>query len=166
MKKNIHIFIINIIFIFSGYTVLIANNQIYLNDLKYFISTVSNYNTYNNISSGTKLVANNSKKQNTNYFSKSDSVQNNRIKKIWESSDGILNIAVTLSDTQSTIKIAVYNMLGKELKKIFTGLPTIKNDDGDYVFSSETALNVPKGVYIIVVQGSQFRIAEKYIFTK
>ena len=177
MKLYIYFFFLGAILIFTSDMALIANNQTYLHNLTHHSFFNQVFHIPNNKSTGTKLVADLRKKQNiinntidninvTAKTEKLDSAQNNKIVKIWEVNEGVLNIAVALSDTQSVIKIAVYNMLGKEIKKIFTGLPTNKNEDGNYIFSSETALNVPKGVYIIVVQGAQFRIAEKYIFTK
>ncbi len=95
-----------------------------------------------------------------------DTTSVNKIIKIWENNSGILNVIANLEDGKKSIKINVYNMLGKEVKKIFSGIPVNKNSNGEYYFSSETALELPRGVYILVIQGAEFRIAEKFILTK
>ncbi|MPN21696.1 hypothetical protein SDC9_169076 [bioreactor metagenome] len=113
---------------------------------------------------GTKIVNSNTKKQEV--VSNADTQTKNAIKKIWEGNDGLLNVMVELADDKYEVKINVYNLLGKEVKKIYQGLPPNKNNEGYYVFTSQTQLNLPKNVYILVIQGSGFRIADRFIVAK
>jgi hypothetical protein len=118
---------------------------------------------------GTKVVSNNHKKregQVVNAQPKNNEQPKNSIKKIFEENDGTLNVVVELVDDKSEVKISVFNMLGKEVKKIYQGLPSEKNDDGYYVFDSQTPLNLPKNVYILVVQGNTFKIADRFIIAR
>jgi len=114
---------------------------------------------------GIKVVNDNSKKQDEQ-VPNPDSLTKNSIKKIYENNDGLLNVIVELADEKSEVKLYVCNLLGKEVAKIYQGLPTNKNNDGYFVFTSQTHLNLPKSVYIVVLQGNTFKIAEKFIVTK
>ena len=99
-------------------------------------------------------------------ITKLDTTNKNKIVKIWENNSGVLNITAKLNDNKKNIKVIVYNMLGKEVSILFNGVPVNKNSDGDYYFVSDTSLELPRGVYILVIQGIDFRIAEKFILTK
>lgn len=57
-------------------------------------------------------------------------------------------------------------MLGKEMRKIFEGIPNEKNEEGYYIFTSDTPVNLPKNIYILVIQGLTFKIADKFVVTK
>lgn len=104
--------------------------------------------------------------QNKTNITKLDTTNKNKIVKIWENNSGVLNITAKLNDNKKNIKVIVYNMLGKEVSILFNGVPVNKNSDGDYYFVSDTSLELPRGVYILVIQGIDFRIAEKFILTK
>ena len=114
---------------------------------------------------GIKVVSNNQKKR-EGEVANVETQPKNSIKKIFEESDGTLNVIVELLDNKSEVRISVFNMLGKEVRKIYKGLPHKKNDDGHYVFASEAPLNLPKNVYILVVQGNAFKIADRFILAR
>jgi hypothetical protein len=116
---------------------------------------------------GIKVVSNNA---NSNTKKREGQVANpqpkNSIKEIREENDGVLSVVAEIADDKTEINIAVFNMLGKEVRKIFQGIPTEKNDEGHYVFTSEKPLNLPKNVYILVIQGNTFKIADRFITVK
>jgi hypothetical protein len=119
---------------------------------------------------GTKVVNNNSKKNGVTNLNAENQFKSeltkNSIKKIWEGNDGFLNVVAELSDAQSEVKITIYNMLGKEVKKVYSGLPEEKDEDGYYIFTSQAPLNLPKNIYILVIQGNTFKVADKFIIAK
>ena len=112
---------------------------------------------------GMKIVSNNSKKREVQV---AETQPKNSIKNIFEGDDGILNISLELIDEKTEVKISVFNMLGKEVRKIYQGLPLEKDDEGYFIFASKAPLNLPKNVYILVVQGNTFRIADRFVVTK
>jgi hypothetical protein len=57
-------------------------------------------------------------------------------------------------------------MLGKEVRVVYQGLAKDKNDDGYYIFTSQNPINLPKNVYILVIQGETFKIADRFIIAK
>jgi hypothetical protein len=114
---------------------------------------------------GTKVVNNNHRKQD-GQVPNPDVHTKNSIKKVWENNDGLLNVTAELVDEKSEVKLYVCNLLGKKVAEIYQGLPTSKNNDGHFVFTSHTQLNLPKSVYIVVLQGNTFKLAEKFIVTK
>jgi hypothetical protein len=163
MKKHIKTILIIFVITILSQIVVFAHNQSnfpLLNNPKIsFLASQQNSLKAN----GTKVVSNNdNKKQETN----PDSIKKNSIKKIWESSDGFLNVAVELADEKSEIKLTVLNLLGKEIAKIYQGQPETKNDEGHFVFTSKTQLNLPKSIYVLILQGNTFKVADKFIITK
>lgn len=84
----------------------------------------------------------------------------NSILKIWSKSEQFY-VKISLADYQSDIALTAYNMLGKEVLKIHQGTP--KPKEYLYEFSST---DLPNGVYICVLQGRNFRDAEKFIVSR
>jgi len=127
-----------------------------------------------NISDGIKVVSNNNNKKREaqgeieieNQKLSKPTQPKNKIKEIREESDGILNVVAEIEDDKAEIKILIFNMLGKEVRKIFQGIPTEKNEDGYYIFTTEKPLNLPKNAYILVIQGNTFRIADRFIVAR
>jgi len=113
---------------------------------------------------GTKVVSNHNEKKREADAIKPQAA--NKIREVREEFDGRLNIVAEIVDDKAEIKILIFNMLGKEVRKIFQGVPTEKNDDGYYVFTSEKPLNLPKNAYILVIQGNTFRIADRFIIAR
>lgn len=167
MKQYIQFFSIFILFIVVSFQDVIANdyNELYGKSNDYTTDYLDNYQE-----AGTKVVGNYRKqkkyKKEIQRIDEADTNNRNKIKKIWENSSGVLNVTANLIDTNIAVKINAYNMLGKKVAEVFSGIPSNKNGDGEYHFTSDTATNLPKGVYVLVIQSSRFRIAEKFIITK
>lgn len=84
-----------------------------------------------------------------------------RIDRIW-SYDGIdFHVEITLEDYESLIKLSVYNMLGKQVTVIRDGKPNPKGTE--YFFNGA---DLPPGVYMCILQGSNFRDTEKFIVSR
>ena len=107
---------------------------------------------------GTKLV-----NSNTNDDKKH---QTNKIVRIWLGSDGLINATAEIKDDKEEVKIFIYNLLGKEISKIYDGLPNEKDEDGNYKFTSQSPLNLPNNIYILVIRGTSYKIADKFIISK
>ena len=90
----------------------------------------------------------------------------NKIVKIWIENDWIVNATAEIKDNKEEIKVSIYNLLGKELHKIYEGQPKEKDEDGNYKFTSQTPINLPNNVYILVIQGINYKIADKFIVSK
>jgi len=84
----------------------------------------------------------------------------NKISRIWSQGD-TYNIRVRLAETDVNIQLGAYNMLGKEVLKIYSGKANAK--ESIYTF---TTADLPNGVYFCVLQGPNFRNAEKFIVSK
>ena len=130
-------------------------NVLAIENLSY--ASTNNYLVAISKSNSTKLTAN-----------KNDEKihQTNKIVKIWIGSDGILNATAEIHDNKEEVKIFIYNLLGKELNKIYDGLPTEKDNEGYYKFTSSTPINLPFNIYILVMQGTSYKIADKFIISK
>ncbi|MDR0926520.1 MAG: hypothetical protein LBO69_01975 [Ignavibacteria bacterium] len=116
---------------------------------------------------GTKIAPDNVKKNDTRSTpTNTEPKQSNSIKKIWEGTDGLLNVEADIADDKDEVKIVVYNMLGKEVRKVFQGIPAEKNAEGHYLFNSQTNINLPKNVYILVIQGTTFKIADRFVIAR
>lgn len=88
-----------------------------------------------------------------------DTSINNRILQVWSTSTE-LNVKIQVSDKNKTINITVYNMLGKEIVKVFDG-PHVREND-PYTVN----INMPNGIYICVLTGDGFKHAEKFIISR
>jgi hypothetical protein len=85
----------------------------------------------------------------------------NKITRAWFiNNSNELKIKVQVIDKNKNITIKVYNMLGKEVMKVFEGTHT--NDEYEYT----AQWNLPDGIFICVVQGSNFRNAEKIVISR
>lgn len=88
-----------------------------------------------------------------------DSNSNNRILQVWTTANE-LNVKVQVSDKKKQINITVYNMLGKEVIKVYEGYHY--RDEDAYTSN----INLPNGIYICVLRGNGFKNAEKFIVSK
>ena len=84
---------------------------------------------------------------------------NNQILQVWYSKTE-LKVKIKVKDKNKTISIVVYNMLGKEVLRVYDGVHT--RDEDDYYIN----YNLPNGIYICVLQGDNFRDAEKFIISR
>jgi hypothetical protein len=89
-----------------------------------------------------------------------DTLTQNKITKVWET-NGQVRVEVTLQKKGVDITLKVYNMLGKEIKTIYTG--TQSKDKEEYQFNSS---ELPNGIYICMLVGSTFRDTEKFIVSR
>jgi hypothetical protein len=119
-------------------------------------------NAYSYVTIGTNLAPKAKKGEDT---STKVTYPKNKIRKMWVGNDGVLNLDVELLDACSEIKITIFNMFGKAVHKVYKGLPKNENKDGFYSFQSSTPIKLPKSVYIVVVQGNTFKLAEKLVIS-
>ncbi|MEI6091728.1 MAG: T9SS type A sorting domain-containing protein [bacterium] len=89
-----------------------------------------------------------------------DTLTSSKITKIWET-NGQVHVEVTLVKKGVDITLKVYNMLGKEIRTIYTG-PQTKDKD-EYQFNSS---ELPNGIYICMLIGTTFRDTEKFIISR
>lgn len=88
-----------------------------------------------------------------------DTSVTNKILQVWATSTD-LNVKVQVSDKNKQINITVYNMLGKEIVKVYDGLHARESDPYTVSFY------IPNGIYICVLRGDGFRHAEKFIISR
>lgn len=84
----------------------------------------------------------------------------NKIDKLWMSSEDKFTVKLELIDKESEIKLSVFNILGKEVFEIHDGKP---NSSNEYEFLSS---NLPNGIYLCILNGRNFRDAEKFIISR
>ncbi|MES2767062.1 MAG: T9SS type A sorting domain-containing protein [Bacteroidota bacterium] len=71
-------------------------------------------------------------------------------------------VILTLPNDIAQIEINVYNILGRKMGDVvWKGSPK-KNDEGYEIEVS----GLPEGMYICVVQGKDFRLAEKFVISR
>ncbi len=85
----------------------------------------------------------------------------NRIRSIRESGDRIL-LYVELEDYDQRITVSVFNLLGKKVLDVFDGYP---NKDPDIPYEIIKS-SLPKGVYLLIVLGKNFKLRDKFIVSR
>lgn len=75
----------------------------------------------------------------------------------------LLTVRLELVDSQAWMEISLYNMLGKRVKEIYRG--PAQADDSYRDFNA-TLSDLPNGLYIVSVQGSSLRLAEKVFISR
>lgn len=88
-----------------------------------------------------------------------DSVNNNQIVQVWYSKNE-LNVKIKVLEKNKPIRLAVYNILGKEVLNVYEG-PHNKEDD-PYIRASE----LPLGIYICILEVNGIRNAKKFYVSK
>ncbi|HLP27900.1 MAG TPA: hypothetical protein VK147_04605 [Candidatus Didemnitutus sp.] len=73
----------------------------------------------------------------------------------------VFTTRIELSDDQGSIDIGIYNMLGKKVMDVYRGYAS--RGQHDY---TQPIPDLPEGVYICIMQGSDFRKAEKFFFSR
>lgn len=84
----------------------------------------------------------------------------NEILKIYTSDNLKFYVRIKLKEYIIPIKIQVYNMLGNLVEEVYSGA-AIK--DVEYPFD---ASNLPNGFYLCILQGPNFRDAEKFTISR
>ncbi|MGC8747641.1 MAG: hypothetical protein ACP5RR_02005 [Candidatus Kapaibacteriota bacterium] len=108
----------------------------------------------------------NQKKNNGKYYESrvenDTATKGNKIISIRETDKGDkIAIYIQTENMEQRIKLMVYNLLGKKVLDIYDGKP--KDPSQPYEFSTE---ELPKGIFLLVVIGDNFRLREKLIITK
>jgi hypothetical protein len=105
---------------------------------------------------------NNGKKLERLYENDTTSTKGNRIVSIQETERGDkMAVYLEIENPEQKIKIIVYNLLGKKVLDIYEGKP--KDPSQPYEFS---VAELPKGIFLLVVVGDNFRLREKLVVTK
>lgn len=105
---------------------------------------------------GQKAVVTKNKVNGANDTAKTDS----RIVSVHATSD-VITAKVDIAIEQPQVDLAIYNMLGKRMSEVYKG-PASRGEH-EYVSSIS---DLPEGVYICILQGSNFRRAEKFYLSR
>jgi len=81
----------------------------------------------------------------------------------FDTQSDILTVRLDLAESQSWMEISLFNMLGKRVKEIYRGPAQADDTVRDY---SATLSELPNGLYIVSVQGSNIRLADKVFITR
>lgn len=90
----------------------------------------------------------------------SDTVRTNRIVNTFGEGDRY-TITLDLTENQDNMRISLYNLLGKKVLDIYSGDAASGRFTHTFNVSS-----VPKGMYLCVVRGDNFQLAEKFVITR
>lgn len=145
----------------------------------YFLPSLDSCNTYldflftvGGIKPGTKIAfspsdkrSKNGKKSNSTTLESIENdtaVKANRIISIRESEKGDkIQIFIQIENKEQNIKIMIYNLLGKKVLDLYEGQPK----DSNQPYEVNTS-DLPKGIFLIVVSGENFRLREKLIISR
>ncbi len=89
-----------------------------------------------------------------------DTVRSNRIVNTYGEGDRY-TINLDLIDNQDNMRISLFNLLGKKVLDIYTG----DASSGRFTHTFNVS-SVPKGMYLCVVRGDNFQLAEKFVITR
>jgi len=91
-----------------------------------------------------------------------DTSKNNRIIGIREHSGGIYQLELDISDNQQNLSIGIYNLLGKKVVDVHQG----SEFAGRSKMFDINVQGIPNGIYMCIVQGDNFRLAEKFYVSR
>jgi hypothetical protein len=89
-----------------------------------------------------------------------DSLATNSITNLYLNND-VLFVDVRLENTNSKIKLSIYNMLAKEVLTIYDDIQSSKENRYQTSVS-----NLPNGAFICILVGNNFRDAEKFLISR
>lgn len=89
-----------------------------------------------------------------------DTARASRIVFVRATSD-VFNARIELIQDESTLDLGIYNMLGKKVMDVYRG--SERKGEHDYSLSIS---ELPEGVYICILQGSNYRRAEKFYISR
>lgn len=122
----------------------------------------ANFVTFRNLQNGT--IFDNIKNNGNVFFYSQEadtSTSGNKISKIWNDNQNFrIKLYITQYKDQS-IRLSLYNLLGKEVKVIYEGVPL--DNDYEYTFPY---LDLPNGVYLCVLNGHFYRDTKKIVISK
>jgi len=88
-------------------------------------------------------------------------VGNARIAAVWNDANQI-KVKLQISQYRDvSLKLSLYNLLGKEVKTIYEGLPR----DNDYEYNASIA-DLPNGVYICILSSNNYKDAKKLVISR
>ena len=91
-----------------------------------------------------------------------DTSKINRIIGIRESSGGVYQMELDIADNQQNLSIGIFNLLGKKVSDVHQG--------GEFAGKSKmfdiNVQGIPNGIYMCIVQGDNFRLAEKFYVSR
>jgi lipopolysaccharide export LptBFGC system permease protein LptF len=91
-----------------------------------------------------------------------DTSKNNRIIGIREGSSGVYQLELDIADNQQNLSIGIFNLLGKKVIDVHQG--------GEFAGRSKmfdiNVQGIPNGIYMCIVQGDNFRLAEKFYVSR
>lgn len=93
--------------------------------------------------------------------SAADSARDTRIVGVREGGD-MFRLVLDVGEDQRNLSINVFNLLGKKVLEVYQG-PEKAGKAKDFTLNVSS---LPNGVYICVVQGDNFRLAEKFIISR
>lgn len=115
-----------------------------------------------NVNSGTSFAVNEINSEVFFFKQNADTIVGvARIVAVWTD---IQQIKVKLQITQfrdNTFRLSLYNLLGKEVKTIYEGLPK----DNDFEYTSSIA-DIPSGVYICILSSNNYKDAKKIVISR
>ncbi|MGB9701505.1 MAG: hypothetical protein ACPL1A_02130 [Candidatus Kapaibacteriota bacterium] len=122
----------------------------------------ANFVAFRNLQNGT--IFDNIKNNGNVFFYSQEadtSTNGNKISKIWNDNQNFrIKLYITQYKDQS-IRLSLYNLLGKEVKVIYEGVPL--DNDYEYTFPY---LDLPNGVYLCVLNGHFYRDTKKIVISK
>ncbi|MCS6999338.1 MAG: T9SS type A sorting domain-containing protein [Bacteroidota bacterium] len=80
-----------------------------------------------------------------------------------DASNDALTVRIELTENQSWTEISLYNMLGKRVKDIYRGPVSTDVPVRDFTVNIS---DLPNGLYIVSVQGSTIRLADKVFISR
>ena len=89
-----------------------------------------------------------------------DSTAKNEIVSLYSPDQIKFYVGLQLTEYNVRIKLHVFNMLGNLVKEAFVGIAT---KDVEYDFD---ASNLPNGLYLCILEGPNFRDAEKFTISR
>lgn len=73
----------------------------------------------------------------------------------------VFTVKIELMNDEQNLDVGIYNMLGKKVLDVYKGYAS----RGPHEYTTAIQ-DLPEGVYICIVQGSDFRKAEKFYFNR
>lgn len=150
---------IRLLSIVSTIVILIASN-VYAQSYRYGAAKKES----TSVETSKKTVVYPTKSGDTSMFTRrstaADTVRTNRIVNTYGEGDRY-TITLDLIDNQDNMRISLYNLLGKKVLDIYSG----DASSGRFTHTFNVS-SVPKGMYLCVVRGDNFQLAEKFVITR
>lgn len=89
-----------------------------------------------------------------------DSTTKNEIVSVFSSNQIDFRVKIKLVEYNISIKLLIFNMLGNLVEEVWVGVAT---EGPDYPFD---ASNLPNGLYLCILEGPNFRDAEKFTISR